>query len=134
MAPRAASPGSGLRGPGQEVFPDQARERARHMGLYPDEIMIWRHTRNGSAGATYNTYEPDDDPVRGRVDPTSSNTAGGLRGDAFEDESSEHLVTFDETIEITLEDELEFHNKRWIITSLRERTDRLVTRVEVRTK
>lgn len=134
MTPRGPTTGAGLRGPAQDPFPEVARERGRALGLYPDEILIWRHTRTSSAGATSNSFTPDASPVRGRVDPTSSNTAGGLRGDVVQDESSEHLVTFDETVVLSTEDELEFNGKRWIITSLRERTDRLVTRAEVRAK
>ena len=133
MSPRAPAYGSGLPGPGQDIFPEAAKEWARRLALYPDELDILRHTRQTSSGVTTYSYLLDSGgPFRGRVDPTSSNTAGVLRGDAIEDESSEHLVTFDDEVELDTEDRLLWNNEEWIITSLRERTDRMVTRAEIR--
>lgn len=128
--PRGAAIGAGLRGPGQDRFPEQAKELGRSMGLYPDEVVLLNHQRTSSAGATRETYV-EGDTVRGRIDPVGRIGQGGPMGGII-NESSSHMVSFDTAVAVTEEDRLRVQGKDWLITAVRRQTDGVIKRVEVR--
>lgn len=124
---RPAAPGHGLPGPGQDLFPEQARELGRRMGLVDDEILPLRYTETRSGGATRVTYEPDDEPVRGRIDPVSSSIRA-TENVSFE--SSTHIVTVDADSDLDVRDRVRVLGGDWLLNAHMERTDPLVQRFE----
>lgn len=121
---------AGLPGPGQDVFPEQARELGRRMGLYSDEVVVLRHTAESSGGATRDTFAPET-PIRGRIDPVGKVGRGGPMGDVM-NESASHIVTMDAAVDVTERDRIAVQDSDWLILAVREVTDPLITRVEVR--
>jgi hypothetical protein len=121
---------AGLPGPGQDRFPEQARELGRDQGLVPGALVVLRHTSVDSKGATRETYNGEA-AIRGRIDPVGRTGSGGTMGDVL-NESSSHLVTFDATVAISAADRLRIGGRDWLITAVREVTDPLVRRVEVK--
>lgn len=119
---------SGMRGLGQSIFPESARELGRRMGLL-DDARILTYTPVVSGGATRKTYTPAADTVLARVDPVGAGTSGTSGGAV--NEASTHMITFTAGQDINTEDRIRLHGIDWIITAEVERTDELVKRVEV---
>jgi hypothetical protein len=128
VSPRPSYPGSGLKGPGQDIFPEQAKESGRRLGLVVGELQLLDYTPTNEAGSTKPAWTPGA-TVRGRIDPVGSASGPSLMGGAI-NEASTHLITFDDQVEITTQDRVRGLGHDWRITALRERTERLVTRVE----
>ena len=125
----------GFPGPGQEVFPEQAREQGRRLGLGTtddplSEATVLRANATNAGGVTKTTWTPDVDAVRARIDPGGAGTPG-VRGDTM-DESSTHVITFDQEVTLTTKDRVSIDGATWIVTAVEDRTDKLVQRAEVR--
>jgi len=123
---------AGLRGSIREPFPAEARDSGRELGLRRTggEISILdRVSTEDDGGATSYSYAERVPPERGRIDPLGSRSTE-YRGDQVS-EASTHIVTFDEGVSITVKDRVFAEGKTWAVTALRDRSDRLVTRIEV---
>jgi hypothetical protein len=131
MSPRAYT-GGGLPGPGQEHFPEGARETGRALGL-TDSITVLVYEDKGDGAGGSQPQWTSRGSVRGRLDPVTSSTRG------FKDEianvlneETTHIVTLDQDSGVSTSDRLEIDGKRWIITTALDRSDALVDRFGVR--
>lgn len=126
--PRQFVGGHGLKN--TEAFPYPAREHARQLGLYGSAI-IWDNTLvDDGAGDADEDWAARDPAVPARIDPLVAG-AGGTRGGAV-DENSTHIVSLYGTDSIDTGNRIEIEGRMWIVTAERDRTDRLINRVEVK--
>lgn len=132
MSPRAYTPGTGLPGPGQEHFPEQARESGRDLGLTGEVVIMYDIGGDDGAGSVKSDWK-DKETVRGRIDSITSSTRG-MRdefGDQIKEEST-HIVSLDAGVDIDPANRIRINGSTWIVTAKIERTDPLIERVAVR--
>lgn len=120
---------SGIPGPGQDRFPEQAREQGRRMGLVGSATIL-RYSNVGTSGAVKPVYTPDAGTVRARLEPAAGGVTG-LRGDV-QDEATTHVVTFDNGQSVSTKDRVQIEGLTWIITAMHQGTDELVRQIEVK--
>ncbi len=134
MTPRALpTKATGLPGPGQEVFPEQAKEQVRRIAMDKEAILIFKKESAEDAGGDSGTAAWTARPpaVRGRID------ALGVRGESQEfagaiDESTTHIITMDPGVDVTHLDRLEAEGQMWTITSEQFHSDAASTKVQVK--
>ncbi len=127
---RAHVSGAGLPGVGQECFPLGAREHVRDLGLYGSAIVgVWTKTDDG-AGSSSSTFDWGNAPVDARLDPIGSRGTAS-RGDTIREDTT-HLVSFRDGQVISTTDRVRIEDSEWLVTALREVTDELIVRVEVK--
>ena len=111
------------------LFHEQAKEHGRWAGL-TGEVLPLRHTLAVSAGATRTTYVPDDDPVRGRIDPIGTGDDPALANES-PTEASTHVVSVDAGADLDVRDRVAIYGIEWRINSETTRTDPLIARYQV---
>lgn len=115
--PRPLPTSHGLRGPGQTVFPEDAKEQARRIGLKEEAVLVLKHEQVEDAGGDWSTkYVPQPPAIRGRIDPVG----GGARNEMFAEgivESTSHIVTMDPDAAVEHHDRLEVEGQTWEITA-----------------
>lgn len=133
MSPRAAAPGSGLRGPGQDIFPEEAKQQALDIGLEEEAAQVLKPERvkDGGGDSTL-TYVPDGKPVDGRIDIVGR--AQGASQVVAEQitESTTHIVTMEPGVSISTEHRIEIEGKTWLITGENIRTQAPTVQVPVK--
>jgi len=116
MTPRAlpANP-TGLRGPGQTIFPEEGKELARRMGLKKGALVILKLEKKKDKGASVTEEYKVQPAVRGRIDPVGSGHQADRFGEGLR-EATTHIVTMDPDVAVTASDRLEIEGKTWTIT------------------
>lgn len=116
MTPRALpAQSTGLRGPGQTVFPSEAKELARRMGLKDGAVVILKLIKTKDKGASVKEEYKAQKGVRGRIDAVG----GGHQADRFGEglrEATTHIVSMDPDTEVTSQDRLQIEGRTWTIT------------------
>lgn len=133
MTPRPLSPGAGLRGPAQDVFPEGAKQHARDIGLEEEAAQILKPERKDDGGGDSTTkWVPDGKPVDGRIDIVGR-SAGDSRVVAEQvSESTTHIVTLEPSASISTDHRIEIEGKTWLITGENIRTDEPTVQVPVK--
>lgn len=115
--PLPAEP-TGLRGPGQTIFPEEAKEQARRVGLKEEAALIYTLEQVEDAGGDWSDkWVPQGARVRGRIDPvgssrgTTDSFAAGIR------ESTTHIISLDPDVVVTDKDHIEIEGRTWTITA-----------------
>jgi head-tail adaptor len=130
MSPLKTTAGSGLKGFGQTVFPEQAKQAARNIGL-TDDVQVLRNERKDDGGGSFtNKWEPHGDPVAGRIDPTGSGPLGSIGEEIHE--STTHIVTVEPTADVTPADRVQISGTTWVITTNYIHTDQATIRLQVK--
>lgn len=112
-----------------DAFPESAREIVRQRVLKDGEILVLRYGPTESKGATRDAWSPDDNPIRGRLDP-----AGGSSGikAAIVHEDTTHVASVDAGAGVNPQDRIHAHGTDWIILGVQEPTDPAFDRFEVK--
>lgn len=132
--PRAlpANP-TGLRGPGQDVFPEGAKEEARRRGLKKEAVTVFKNEQVEDKGGDWNSgWKAQAKKVRGRIDPVGGSSG---RQELFAEgihESTTHIVTMDPGTEVDSKDRLEIEGIMWTITAEEIVSDPSSTKVQVK--
>lgn len=128
---RALASGSGL--PNTSVFPEQAKETARFIGMPEGALRIGYRQELNTAGVKDYTYDWSE-PIRGRIDPLGAvGGSGRLSGEQI-DATSSHTATFDRDVPISSQDRIEEVDTGTVFTvnARRQHSDEDVTQVEIR--
>lgn len=131
--PRPMPASQGIRGPGQTIFPEDAKEAARRIGLVKDAVVIIKKEQVDDGGGDFTPkWVPQKPAVRGRIDPLggASKTAREFAGAI--DEATTHLVVMDPDVDIDNKDRLEAEGIVWTITADLVHTDAATTLVQVK--
>lgn len=133
MTPRALpAKSTGLRGPGQTIFPEEAKEEARRVGLKPEAALVFTKVQEDDGGGDVrNTWVPQGMRVRGRIDGLRSRSQATQFGDAV-DESTTHIITLDAGTVVTAKDHIEIDGQMWTITAEMFFTDEATQRLQVK--
>lgn len=117
MTPRALPAGpTGLPGPGQTIFSEEAKELARRMGLKEGAVQILKLEKTKDKGASIKEeYKPQGKAVRGRIDPVGSGHQADRFGEGLR-EATTHIVSMDPNTPVSVEDRLEIEGRMWTIT------------------
>lgn len=119
--------------PNTEVFPDAAKETARHIGMPEHAIQIGRRRETSVAGVRDYTYDWDG-PIRGRIDPLGAVGGSGRLSGGQMDATSTHTATLDGNVDISSQDRVRDMETgtEFTVNSIRFHTGQDVTQVEVR--
>lgn len=117
----------GLRGPAQEIFPEEAKEYGRDMGL-TEEAEVFKNEPEDIGGA------PEDNWVsigkfRARIDRESVRPAAGEVADQT-NESSVHVISFDPGVPVNTNCRVEIKGQMWYLTGKQDVSDPLIDRYE----
>lgn len=131
MSPRAYAR-QGLPGPGQDRFPEDARETGRDLGLTGKATILKNEPIDDGGGALKSNWIGVE-TVRMRLDSIKTTMRGSqdLIADQIKEKGS-HVASFDAGTDITPEHRLEVNGTIWIITVKLSQTDPLIERVGVR--
>lgn len=129
MSPRAPVQ-SGIPGPGQDVFPEAAKESGRNLGLR-DEATIYEDQATDDGGGSSKSKWVEVGTVRARLDSIATAKATGLIADQINEEST-HIVSFDPETPVTTGSRIKIKEKMWAVTGKRDTSDPLIERVEVK--
>jgi hypothetical protein len=134
MTPRAPASGTGLRGPGQEIFPEEAKQQALDIGLEEDAAQILKsESVPDGGGDTTTTWVPDGEPVDARIDAIGR--MGGSKVFAEQiDETTTHVITMEPGATVAADSRIEIEGRTWVVTGQNIRTDEPTTQVQVREK
>lgn len=130
--PRALpAQGTGLRGPGQAIFPEDAKETGRRLGLvYQIGILTYSKTDDGG-GSPVPTWTPSG-TVRGRLDPVVIRPGRGAVTAEQVDEMSNALVTVDANVAVNVKDRVTAAGFTWDVTLIMDGTDDLLKQMRVK--
>ncbi len=132
MTPRSTVKGCGIRGLGQEIFPEQAKRQTRDMAFEEEAAQIFRNIPEDDGGAdTKDNWQPHGGKVDGRIDSVGRKGAERMFG-AQIDEATSHVVTLVPGVDVTPDDRVEIENIMWTITGLAIFTEAASTRIPVR--
>lgn len=124
---RPAYTGAGLRGPGQDLWPEQAKEHSRVIVL-TDEAQPLELSSNDEAAAQ--TWDDVGDPIRCRLDPVGHDITE-MRGAALV-ESTTHLISFDAGAPVTTDNRVSIDGQEWVLLAARLYTDASILRMEAK--
>lgn len=131
MTPRAPIV-SGLPGPGQDIFPEAAKEQGRHVGLEPEAALILEYEATDDGGGDVNEkWTPQKERVRGRIDPVGTKGTAMMFGEQI-DEATTHIVYLDPTVTVSSRDRIEIGGVLWTIVSLHHVTDAVTIAAQVK--
>jgi hypothetical protein len=132
MTPRSLRKGTGLRGPGQDIFPESAKEEARLIGLVDDAVLVFKREETEDSGGDWSSdYVPAEERIRGRIDSLGDQGSTGEFAASI-DESTTHIVTVDPDADVDHKDRLEVEGQMWTITAERFFTDESTKRLQVK--
>lgn len=132
MTPRTAAKGHGLRGPGQDIFPEQAKQQARDIALEEDAAQVFRNSATDDGGGDFKAeWKPLGEPVDGRIDAVGRKGAEKILGEQI-DEATSHVVTLEPGVDVTPDDRVEIEGQMWTITGKAIFTDAASTQLPVR--
>jgi hypothetical protein len=123
---------SGFPDAGQIIFPGQAKEAGRNMGLTGKAVLLEEGAIIDAGGAQKKEWNPVGE-VRMRIDPVGQASKGVsmLIAESAKEETT-HIASFDPGTDITTDHRIELDGKVWLVTTKMERTDPLIERVGVR--
>lgn len=131
MTPRAAVEGHGLRGPGQDIFPEQAKQQGRDIGL-TDLAQIFRNEpEDDGGGDTKEVWVPLGEPVPARIDSVGRRGQAQVMGEQI-NEGTSHIVTLEPETDVKSDDRIEIDGAMWLITGEEFFTDEATVRVQVK--
>lgn len=123
---------SGISGPGQELFPESAKQQARDIGLVKELVQVLRNEKEDDGGGdTIDNWKPHGKRVDGRIDALSRRGMGQVIGEQV-NEATTHVATLEPGVDVTTNDRLEIEGQVWIITSQEIHTDQATVRVQVK--
>ena len=132
MTPRALVKGTGLRGPGQDIFPEAAKQEARNIALVEEAAQVFRNTPTDDGGGdVHDKWQPLGNKVAGRIDSVGRKGAEQLFGEQI-DEATSHVVTLEPGVDVTPDDRVEIEGIMWTITGQAIFTEAASTRLPVR--
>jgi hypothetical protein len=130
--PRPSTANTGLRGPGQEIFTDEAKEYGRDLGLDTTATILRNEPKDDGGGAQKDHWEPIAENVPARIDIFGRlSQAKGEAADRI-DEHTSHIVSFPQGTDCTTKDRLEINGQLWSVLAVQERTGTATFRVEVK--
>jgi hypothetical protein len=98
------------------VFPEEAKELARRMGLKEGAVQILELKKVKDKGANVqDEWIEQAGTVRGRIDPVGSGHQVDRFGEGLR-EATTHVVSMDPDTRVTVADRLEIEGKVWTIT------------------
>lgn len=117
----------GLRGPAQEVFPEEAKEYGRDMGL-TEEAEVFKNEPEDIGGA------PEDKWVsigkfRARIDKESIRPPANTPGEQIV-EVQTHIISFDPGVPVDTSCRVKIKGQMWYLTGKMEESDALIDRYE----
>lgn len=127
-----AATGTGLRGPGQYVWPESAKATIRHMVFEEGYIQVLRKEGEDAGGSLSNEYKPEGEPQDGRIDVIRSR---GAEETVFGEQISEgttHIVSMGPEADVNTADRLEIEGKVFIVNSAVVRTKDATTQLQVK--
>lgn len=130
--PRASTAGSGLRGPGREVWSDRNKDEVVQMVFEPEYVQVLRKGGEDAGGSVDDTYTPHGAPLAGRIDELGQ---GSDNSSVFGEQISEgasHLVSMPKDADVTTDDRLEIEGKIFIVTSAIVRTKQATTQLQAK--
>lgn len=130
MSPRALAVGNGLRGPGQDVFPEEAKELGRNLGLDDEAILYKNEPIDDEAGASTSNWV-EVGKYRARIDVAGAERSAGLIADQI-NEGSKSIVSFDPGVPVDSESRIKIRGSMWDVIQVHEVSDPLIQRVEVK--
>jgi hypothetical protein len=134
MMPRSttAATGTGLRGPGQYVWPESAKETVRQMVFEEDYIQVLRKEGEDAGGSVSNEYVPSGAPQDGRIDAKASSYGMDTVFGEQISEGTTHIVTMKPDADVTTSDRLEIEGQVFIVNSAIVRTKQATTQLQVK--
>lgn len=131
MSPRPLAR-SGLRGPGQDVFPEMAKESTRRIALKDEAALIHVYSETDDGGGDVKPkWTPSVERVRGRIDAIGTRGIGAIFAEQI-DESITHVITLDPDVEVSTRDRIEIEGVMWTIVAQQVFSDQASTRVAVK--
>jgi hypothetical protein len=132
--PRALAPKAGLRGPAQEIFPEDAKQEGRNVALLPEYVTVLRDNGAEDEGGAPSGEWEDVGTWDGRLDVLG---ARGMSSETAGDEINEattHIVSMDPEAkgEVKTSDRLRIEGELWIITGISTRSGASSLRLLVR--
>jgi hypothetical protein len=119
MSPRSLTK-SGLPGPGQVIFHEDAKEEAVRIAL-TDEIKILRNEGAVDAGVREEDWE-EVEVVRGRIDIVGVRLPNKMTADQV-NEGTTHVIHLDKDANIKSGDRVERAGETWAVLAVGARTD-----------
>lgn len=129
MTPRPLVHG-GLRGPGQDIFPDMAKEEAVDIAL-TEEITILRNDGVIDGGVREEDWEPLAEGVRARIDIVGVRLPNKMKADQI-NEATTHIFHVDKETDIKSSDRIERDSEVWTVVAVGSRTDQPTIYVEAK--
>lgn len=109
---------SGISGPGQEVFPEQAKQQARNIALIDKAAQRFVNEPVDDGGGEFNAkWVASGEPIDGRVDAIGSLSG---RSRIFAEsvlEATTHVITLDPEATVNVADRIEMHGRMYILLS-----------------
>jgi head-tail adaptor len=121
-----------MRGPGQDIFPEQAKQQARDIGLESEAAQILKNEPVSDGGADFTEkWVPDGERVDARIDAVGTRTVEKTFGEAV-DESTTHVITMEPSAKVTSANRVEIEGRVWTVTGDMVFTDQATVRVQVK--
>lgn len=124
---------SGLPGPGQEVFPEQAKQQARNIGLIEGAVQRWVNEKEDDGGGdTKSKWVESGEALDGRIDAIGSLSN---RSRVFAEsilESTTHIATIEPDAEINVADRIEVHGRMYVVLSEDVNSEQATVQLQVR--
>lgn len=131
--PRGLAQHHGLRGPGQERFPESPRAQARTLALTGEATVLYRRDVGDGAGAHSYTWSPvaglEDLPAR--LDSAGGSGSGGLVAEQINEETT-HVIHLEPSVELTASHRLRMAGDDWLVLAIHRHTGAVTLEVEVR--
>lgn len=125
----------GLRGPAQELFPEDAKEIARELGMEDEEsaVAIFRNEGSKKGGVVEEKWVEIETDVRANImtAPFGSPRGRFLTGDQI-DESATHIFHLDPNADVKKEDRLKRGKLTWAVLVVGTRTEEATIYVEAK--
>jgi hypothetical protein len=123
---------AGLPGPAQDIFPEEAKEEARSVGL-KDLVKILRNEGEVKSGVKKDKWEVVEEDVRATIENAQF---GGPRSRYLTaeqiNEKSTHIIHLDPTAEVQSGDRIERDGDTWAVLAVGTRTEEATIYVEAK--
>lgn len=134
MMPRPPVRG-GLRGPAQDLFPEDAKEYARELGLEDEESQITLLKNEGEkvGGVKEENWVPVAEGVRANI-MNATSTVRNIRYPIAEQvsESATHIFHIDPVVEVTSDMRIQRGTVTWAVLAVAVRTEEATIYVEAK--
>jgi hypothetical protein len=133
VTPRAEAPGAGLRGPGQDIFPEMAKQSVRTIALIEEAAQILKKESTEDGGGDFNDkWVPDGEPVDARIDAADSARSGSQVVAERISETTTHIITLEPGAKVSTSNRIEIEGLVWVIVAEQIRSEQPTVRVQVK--